>query len=164
MALVASDRVMTCTYSFIDRDDNVRTTEVNLPGDTDIDVAQSFYISTGTLIEAMSDAVLVGALLTIPFDVDPAPGVAAETSDVERKGVVTFQTSARTPAKYEIPSIRNTLVVDGTNILDANAAAVIAYIGLMVNGASGVNPVSGAGLDLIRLHSARKIHRGSRRG
>lgn len=161
--------VYQATFGFVDRDDNRAHTSVYLPGGlTDVEAYDS-AVALGTAMQALSNAALYSVTLTLQ-SFDPAVDVSAvvEASDVERKGVFTFQASnPYIQTRMEVPSIRNELVVDGTNNLNTTDAAVIAFFNavLLGPGGAGNGPVSINGADMVtRKGFPYKMHRGSSKG
>lgn len=115
------------------------------------------------IIAALTDGFIVGGTITqkliqnTPFGAGPP-----NTSDVNRKGIFTFRNANGTSNKYEIPSLDRALLARGSNNLDPANAAVAAYVSMMISGGLGGlvgQPVSGAGLDLVQLLSARERDR-----
>lgn len=154
------------SVSMRDRDNNISNVGFNYPAANTIGNVEAEL--TGTVIPAIaaiSDAVVVGYSINYGAGDDVAP-VAPETSDVERKGVFTFRVDNGQVVKYEVPSIRNTLVVDGTNVLNPADAAVIAFIAAITSpGIEGLQPVSNVGgLIVSQASPARKMHRRSSKG
>lgn len=169
MSLVA-DAVWTIVLSFRDRDKNAATLTAYFPGSESAANVQTAI--TGTLIPAvsiLSDAVITGYRYSFGArETDPAVlGGAPESSDVERKASFVFRDEGLGTMKLEIPSINNTYVVDGSNIIDPANAAVAAFINAILDtGLADVgNFVTFRNLALIeRLGSVKKIHRRSEKG
>lgn len=92
--------------------------------------------------------------------------LAPEVSDVQRKGVFSF--SAANGASYviSVPSIRNELVVDRTNVLDTSNILVSSFVDMVVSEAvlALVRPRTYLGSDIRRLEKAVKHHRRSNKG
>jgi hypothetical protein len=160
---------MTLNVRFMDRDRNTSTVGFRFSALADL---TAFIAAVpATLIPALgaiSDAEIVGWSLA-QGAVDPdVPGVTvpAETSDVERKGVWSLKTDNGYPVVLEIPSIDNTLVIDGSNLINRSAAAVIAFEnilnGTVLLGTS--NLVSNRDEEVNQVVKAEKRHRGSTRG
>lgn len=168
MALVG-----TATYSvvisMVDRDNNKSTLGVSYPsGNTIANITSEVTGSLIPAIEGISDAVVSGfSIATGASETDPAVLAGApETSDVERKGSFVFRAANGATMALEVPSVRNTLVVDGTNVLDKNDADVAAFIAAFLTaGVDGLAPSSYLGSALVALEGApKKIHRKSRKG
>lgn len=169
MALVP-DAVWTIVLSFRDRDKNPATLTLYFPGSESAANVQTAI--TGTLIpavSALSDAVLTGYRYSFGArETDPAVlGAAPEASDVERKASFVFRDSGLGTMKLELPSINNTFVVDGSNIIDPANASVAAFIDAIID--TGIadlgNFVTFRNLALIeRVGSVKKIHRRSEKG
>jgi hypothetical protein len=168
MALTAAP-VMEATFSFKDRDNNIGRTSVSLLGTLTYEDASASALEVGARMQAVSDAQLVAITLTYKLT-DPAlVGVLApETSDVERK--LRFSFEGATPnlkSRIEVPSVLNTLIVDGTNVADKTNAAVAALITAVLNPTlgAGTGPVTASGDDLAAFVGApTKIHRASSKG
>jgi len=164
MAFVA-DPYFTFTVSFIDRDGNTGSTSMKI-ADTvaAADIVDAFDTTIAAGIGAMSDAVVTGYTLTQSSQ-DPAYATPAEASDVERKGTFSFRDSGNNPVVVSIPSVKNTLVVDGTQVINTADTAVSTFVNLFITGVLGaVRPISHAGLDVVRLKSAKKVHHKSSKG
>lgn len=165
MALVPSDyRYLTITFQ--DRDNNKGSVEFRV--DAAVDIADLYAAIPATFIpvvSALSDAVVVGWTIS-QRATETAPATAPEASDVERKGVFSFADADGRPVIASIPSVLNTLVVDGTNVLNASATAVADFIDLMTDGAvlGTLQPVSTAGVDVTRFIKGVKTHRKSSKG
>lgn len=91
---------------------------------------------------------------------------APETSDIERKGVFQFQAANGQITKIELPSIKNTLVVDGSNVLNVADPLVAAVeTAFLTPGVDGLAPVTNTGSNLVtRKGFPHKMHRRSRKG
>lgn len=166
MPLVSANRPVSMTLTIADLDNNKRTASVIFPGTLSIaDLLLNLGAVEGA-IAGLTNGFIVDGTITIDLrQTDPFGAGPPESSDVERKGVFVFTTDAGTYAKYEIPSIDPSLVVDGSNVLDRANPAVQAYITLMTGGVAGLGqPVTGAGIALDALFSAKKTHRGSSQG
>lgn len=168
MALVA-DAVWTIVLSFRDNDSNSATMTMYFPGSESAANVQTAI--TGTLIPAVqgiTDAVVTGYRYSYGAkETDPLVLDAPETSDVERKASFVFRDEGLGTMKLEIPSVDNTLVIDGTQNLDPANPLVAAFINAIID--TGVadlgNFVTFRNLALIeRLGGVRKIHRGSQKG
>lgn len=136
---------------------------VYFPANVAINLVIDELAAIQAIFAALTDGFIVGGTIsqkltqTDPFGVGPPA-----TSDVNRKGIFTFRNSGGTANKYEIPSIDRTLVGRGSNNLDQAADAIANYIDLMINGGVGAlvsAPVTGAGLDIVALLSARETSR-----
>lgn len=166
MALTPDD-VYTVNVTFRDRDNNTSTitfylnSALGLAGDAD--AAVSGFILPA--LAALTDAVILSYSISFG-QTESAPAVAPETSDIERKGVFTFRAANGATMKQEIPSIKNTLVVDGSNVLDRANAAVATYIAYMLAGGplNLANPRTYLGSDLVNVITTKKTHRGSSKG
>lgn len=155
------------TVSWKDRDNNKATTVFNV--DTVNTMVEMTLALEGTIIPAMqalSDAVVTGWSINSAA-VDTAILVAPEISDVERKGVFSFAAENGSTYLINIPSIKNTLVVDDTNVIDRSAAPVIAFVDMVISDTilALVRPRTYVGNDITRLLSVpKKKHRNNPRG
>lgn len=165
MAIV-SDPTYSVTVGVRDRDNNYRTTSASYPSSNTL--ANIIAEVEGSLIPAVqgaSDGVVVAYTISLGgFDYE-APQ-AAETSDVERKGVFQFRALNGQTMKVEIPSIKNTLVVDGTNVLNIADPLVLAVENAYLTaGLDGLAAVTAIGSALAsREGIPHKIHRRSSKG
>lgn len=156
----------TITVNFQDRDLNVGSTQIYVGNNvlvSEIITALDNIFVPG--VTALSDATYIGWSISRGA-VETTPALAPETSDVERKGIFTFVGANNRPVTMQIPSIKNTLVVDRTNKINATDAAVVAFTNLMVDGAvmGLARPVTVTGADIVRFKDAYKAHRGSSQG
>jgi len=140
----------------------------------------TFYVNiTNTIVEIITavENVIIPRLIdltnaivrgwTISTSAEEDDNVLApEPSDVQRKGVFSF--SAANGASYVIavPSIRNDLVVDRTNVLDTSNPLVSSFVDMIVSEAvlALVRPRTYLGSDIRRLEKAVKHHRRSNKG
>ena len=155
------------TLVLTDRDNNKAPVSFFAPAAVILGDLETFI--TGTLIpnvEALSDAVVTSYHIgRSAFDY--APAQAPETSDVERKGVFSFRVDGGGILTNQIPSIKNTLVVDGSNLLNPADAAVTTFIAMMTD--TGLLDVYGMGNfrgDALLAQSSppHKIHKKSNKG
>lgn len=155
------------TVTWEDRDGNQSPVQFFVPEAAVTEDVETF--ATGDLVTTvgpLSDASIRRITITQVFENDSF-AVPVEASDVERKGVFVWQAEDRTTSKNEIPSIKNTLVLDGTNKLNTADALISAFIAMMVD--TGLIDVYGMGnyrgIKLIGTKSApQKIHRKSSKG
>lgn len=154
---------------FEDRDRNIGRSSGNIPitGVLDFASAVTYGIALVNVAQTLSDATLTsfGLRVDVADDVVPAPQ-APETSDVERKGVFSFELANRQSGRFEIPSVKNGLVVDGTNVISTLDPLVAAFIAIVLNGPPGANNgfVTAGGAQYTRFLRAYKAHRGSNKG
>jgi hypothetical protein len=154
---------MSLTLSLMDRDKNVSTL--------------GFYIVNGGLlavietaiadvlipaVQAVTDAVVIAWSLTTGAR-DYAPTLPPEGSDVERKGVFSFRAANGASYVVSVPSFKNTLVIDETNVINKLDGVVSDFIGVVLDGTVlGIaHPVTYLGSDIVSLTKAVKKHRGS---
>ena len=168
MALVLNS-VWQASIGFLDRDKNISGMGFFLPASLAHADAYAAALAIATAADALSDATLLSINLSLgAYDSVAAAIPAPETSDVERKGSFSFATANRNlKTRVEVPSVMNSLVVDGSNVLDVNNVAVQAFMTTMINTGLGANnsPVTAGGESLTAIHGTpKKIHRGSSKG
>lgn len=167
MAFV-DDLLWVAVGSFQDRDRNISRMSVNLPAALTYDAAETAALAVFNAAVPISDAVLFSySLGKGAFDYDAFAAQAPETSDVERKGVFQLRAANGQTVKFEVPSIKNSLVVDGTNAILVADAAVTAFMAALQDTGLGAgnSPVTNAGADLVaNLGTPHKIHRRSSKG
>lgn len=166
MPLQAANRPTVVTLTIADRDGNKRTTSIIFPGTLSIADLILNLAAVEAAVAGITNGYIVDGTITIDLvqttvEAEPPP----ESSDVERKGTFVFLTDAGTYAKYEVPSVDPALVVDGSNVLNRADPAVVTYVNLMtgLNGVIG-DVVTGAGIPIASLFSAKKTHRASSKG
>ena len=150
-----------------DRDGNQSPIQFHAPSAAVIEDVETF--ATGTLatnLLALSNATIRRISVHHTFEND-AFAQPPEESDVERKGVFVWTAEDRTTSKSEIPSFKNTLVIDGTDTINTTNAAVIAFMDMMED--SGLFDVYGMGnyrgVKIVGIKSApEKHHRASKKG
>lgn len=156
------------TVSFKDRDGNISGVSVYYPSSNTLSNVTAEV--AGTLIPALqgiSDAVVVGFSTSLAsLETDPLLTTAPETSDVERKAVFQFKADNGGKMKIEIPSVKNSLVVDNTNVLNSADPLVAAVITAFTSaGLDGLAPHSYLGSPIVETVGApHKIHRKSSKG
>lgn len=168
MPLTAAARPVRYNLTLQDRDGNKGRCEISFPSTISIVDLVTNLAAIEALVAALSDAYIVDGTISIDLrqttvNANPPP----ETSDVERKGSFVFKTEVEGSfAKIEIPSIANTVVIDGTNLIDKSNVAVAAFVNFMIGGLLDLtgSPVNGPGNDITELVTAKKIHRGSSKG
>lgn len=156
---LATDAPWSVNTTFLDRDGNKSTSTIYYDQALAYDAVAT---AAGTLYTAMtniSDAQIVAQTISRNFEDPDLIDAPPETSDVERKLLLTFRDSDRRAVSVTIPSVRNTLVVDGTNVVDPANVAVSAFVTALVG-----TGVTSRGLDIIKLDKARKVHRRSSEG
>lgn len=168
MALV-NDTYWVASVSFKDRDDNKSGFSFYLPAALDYAAASAAAVFIAQAADAISNAVLYSLSLTqTQYDAVAALAAAPEESDVERKGVFQFATAQRgIKTKVEVPSIINTLVVDGSNVLNLADPTVAAFQAAFLNTGLGANnsPITLGGVDITgAFGTPYKMHRGSSKG
>lgn len=163
-----NDIAWSATATFQDRDRNNSTMSINLPAALTFAAAETAALAFFNAAAATSDAVLYNyGLSKGATDYDLLVALPPETSDVERKGVFQARAANGQIVKFEVPSIKNTLVVDGTNVILVADASVTAFIAAILDTGLGAgnSAVTNAGADLIANHGTpHKIHRKSSKG
>jgi hypothetical protein len=151
----------------VDRDQNKSTTEFFVDtANTILEVITAIETYIVPRVSALSDAVCTGWSINSAA-VDATPATPAETSDVERKGIFPFQAANGASYTLQIPSIKNTLVVDGSNAILTTQTDVANFIELVTSPTllALVRPTTYLGSDIARLASVpTKKHRRSSRG
>lgn len=155
--------------TFRDNDNNSARSEYYLPsaGILDLATALAYGDALVTLVDAMTDAVIESSSVRLEsFETDPAILDAPETSEVSRKGKFKFKTEARTTAVLEVPSILNSLVVDGSNVISPLDPVVQAFITAVLQGPPGAGNglTTGSGVQYNQFIGAEKAHRSSSNG
>lgn len=166
MAFVAAG-TQAMNVTFEDRDLNTSVVSFFVP--SAVVTADVNTFATGDLVTTLgglSDAFIRRVTVTRSFENDTYVQ-PPESCDIERKGMFSWRASDRTTSKNEIPSIKNTLVIDGTNNLNIADPLVSAFIAMMVD--AGLLDVYGLGnyrgVKITGTASApRKIHRASSKG
>lgn len=162
------DNVWTCSASFVDRDLNGSSIAVFLPAALTFAQADTAFAEVRTAMAVLLDSVIQGWNMGKgAHDYALVVGSAPETSDVERKGVFQWRAANGALLKLELPSIKNTYVIDGTNTIDPTDLDVIAFVDTMINTTIGAgnSPVTYLGSDLVAgFGTPHKIHRKSKKG
>lgn len=167
MALV-EDPIVRASVTFQDRDKNTSNTSVLFPtGNTVANIIAELEEDLIPALVGASDAIVVGYSINFgATDYDNLALQAPETSDVERKGVFMFRAPNGQIGKMEVPSIKNTLVVDGTNVINmADPLAAAVETAILTAGVDGLQPSTNTGAAYTaREGTPHKIHRKSRKG
>lgn len=167
MAFTA-DTTWAANARFQDRDRNTATMSIRLPAALTYAAAETAALAVFNAAAALSDAILYDYHLGRgATDYDLLVALPPETSDVERKGVFSFRATNGQTIKLEVPSVLNSLVVDGSNILLVSDANVVAFVAAVLDTGLGAgnSPVTNAGVDLIASQGTpHKIHRKSAKG
>lgn len=131
------------TYQFRDLDGNPGTLTLYAPNDVlqaDIDL---WAQGTGyTTVLALTNASIVGYTTSGAWRQD-APQAAIEASDVQRKGKFSMRVQGGGTSIFSVPSIKNELVVNGTNVLNPTDPAVVAMVNMLQD--TGLFDVFGLG-------------------
>lgn len=152
-----------------DRDNNLSSVSFYYPSaNTVANIQAEVETTLIPAVQALSDAVVSSwAIMFQAVDLDIDPTVdAPETSDVERKAVFVFSNGAFSTTKYEVPSVKNSLVVDGSNVLDVTDPAVTGFIAaIQTAGVDGLKPSAIGNAAISKLKGTpHKIHRRSTKG
>jgi hypothetical protein len=150
--------------AFIDRDNNKGSTAFYLPATTLLADAITAAGQYATLVAAISDATYEGYSISTGAH-ESAQAQPPETADVERKGVFTFTDSAGFSSIMSVPSIKNTVVIDGTNKIDDADTNVTAFVAGVVTGAGlAARAISYHGVSFASVRRSKKSHRKSSKG
>lgn len=166
MAIVPSG-AKRMNFTFEDRDKNRSTLTLYAPSAVVSDDAATWATTDGVaLLQPLTDA-RIASISIIDEYVNDDLTVPVEASDVERKGLFSFDVEGAGVSSFRIPSFLNTKVIDGTNTINTADAAVQAFINGMID--AGLIDVYGLGNfrgdKLVALATApRKVHRGSTKG
>jgi hypothetical protein len=163
---IVQEPFWTLTVSFQDRDLNKGSVQFYIANTVLIaDIITNLNTIIIPRISALSDATVTGWTLNRSAYED-APALAGEASDVERKGTFNFRAANNRPVTLQIPSFKNTLVVDRTNQIATTDALVAQFIDMVINGVilGVVRPVSVTGSDVTSFVDAYKRHRASSKG
>lgn len=155
--------------SFLDRDNNPGKVSLNAPSAAVLeDITGWINTTLAPSMVALSDAKLVKVSVSQDWvDATVAASTPAESADVERKGVFVFKVAAGYPSKVELPSFKNTKVIDGTDTINTADTDVAAFIAWMTDNSifDTVGMANPRGEALTALKSApHKIHRESSKG
>lgn len=145
--------------SFKDADNNPSSTSIHYPAVNpfaDVDTAAGVAVG---LFQALSDAVVTGYSVERVYAQDATAPIAPEISDVERKGYFSFRLDDSRLTSISVPSIKNSLVIDGTNKINRTDAAVLNFL----NAVTGIATDS-VGVGVGPVVKAEKRHRGSTKG
>jgi hypothetical protein len=165
MALVRSP-VYTITVTMEDRDKNTSTVQFHCDIQNTIaeivTAIDDFFV---IWLQGLSNAIVKSWTISTTAEEDQDV-LAPEESDVQRKGVFSFTAANGASYVVSVPSIKNTLVVDRTNVINTADPFVSSFTsGVLSSGPLAlVRPRTYLGSDIRRLEKAVKHHRGSRRG
>lgn len=166
MALVEAP-VKTINLTLQDRNNNKGTLTMYTPAVVVSEDVTTFI--TDTLIpnvEALSNATVIGwsIVQSARDDVTDNTDLA---SDVERKLSISFATSDQSTMNLEVPSVRQSLVIKDTNVIDTGNAAVLAFINMILDtglfDAYGMGNFRGASLVAVKS-PPKQTHRHSNKG
>lgn len=158
----------TINYAFEDRDKNRSTLTLYAPSAAITENVETWATGAGaTMLQALTDARIVEVSVIRNFRETDMATLAPETSDVERKGLFSFEVDGGGVSSFRIPSFLNSLVIDGTNTINTTAPAVVAFQNAMVD--AGVFDLVGLGNFrgdklIAPATPPRKVHRGSMKG
>ena len=162
MALAVSIR-----YDF--RDDKGKTshTKIRVPNGFALSDYVQFAQSMGQLISDISAGVITRASICIGIDLSTSTLKAAATafSDIAQKVFFQFNTAlAGFRAKMKIPTLKETLVLPGTDAVDQANVDVAAYIaamenGIAVSGLATISPSDGRENDIVSTAFVREVFR-----
>jgi hypothetical protein len=166
MALVRKPTYL-ITLTYEDRDKNTSTVQFAVDTvNTILEITIAIDTTIIPAVNALTNAVCKGWSITTSAEEDDPALLAPEESDVQRKGVFSFSAANGAPVVLQIPSIRNTLVVDRSNVINNADAVVTDFVNMVTSPAvlALVRPRSYLGSDIVRFEKAYKIHRASKKG
>lgn len=114
------------TYVLKDETGSTSTFSVDVPQTTAMDVAMTAAGVLRPLVEAVTDCAVLSYSLTYSSQ-DDAPAAPAAGSRVERKGKFVFRTSAGKTVAYQVPGIKDSVVLS-TGRIDEDIAEVNAFV------------------------------------
>lgn len=161
MALVRATQPLPFSWSFVDNNGKPSSAGLYLPSGTVTGGIDTFAAGTRTEIIALTNAQLVGATASYVY-VEDAPIVAPAESEVERKLVMSFNTSVRgVYVTLELPSPVFSIETRNTDEVDILNPLVAALGTAIVNGALGPGngPVTRSGGQITSLRRAYISHR-----
>lgn len=166
MAFVA-DGAQSMSVTFEDRDKNQSTVDFYVPAAVvSGDITTFVTGDLPTTLGALSNAGIRRVTVSKSWEQDTWV-VPVEASDVQRKGVFPWLASDRSKSRNEIPSIKNELVIDGTDFILQSDAAVTAFVAMVVDaglldvyGLGNYRGVKITGLDGVPYKRHRKSTRG----
>lgn len=156
MALVPQSWAIDLTFT--DRDNNTSTMTAYVADATAFADVETIASGLVAAAGALSDAPITAYSVGRRYRDDAAP-IAPEIADVERKGYFSFRLADGRLTSFSVPAIKNTLVVDGTNVLNRADALIVAFVAAIQTG--GTDRV---GVSIDTLQKAEKRHRGSTKG
>lgn len=146
------NRPWSITYTFKDREGNVGSATVYVDETLDWLGVEAKASAMAGFMGNLSDSPItqytISRLVTDP--VSPQP---PEISDVERKGRFVFKLADTRTTSVSVPSIKNSLVIDGSNLIDTANVAVAAFAAAVIE--DGADRV---GVDINNIASATKRH------
>lgn len=156
-------------FTFRDNKKKTATTKVHIPNGFSIAQMTEFAQAAAQVVANISSAKLVNVSLSVGVDLSGATirAVAGATSDIFTKALISIRSIvAGLFAKQKIPTIADSIVIDGTDQLDTSDAAVAAYITAMEDGilvgAVTVTPRDLRGNPLDEVSNTREIFRKKR--
>lgn len=166
--MAMADGPISIVYTFMDDDKATSTERVYVPVGTALADAKTFANSYAALIQPLSDCAMTKYNISQEVYDDTYP-VAADGSDVEDKGVLTFRTVGNGSATMSWPGVLESILVNtisrkGTYIDLANVAvAALASALISGLGAPAIQPSSRRGDDLVSIKDAYKQNRSSQK-
>jgi len=138
--------------------------EIYLPSATTIALAQDFVTAVAPLLEALITGAIerVGICVsgTLPGGLRASP---LANSDVEEGARFIFTSAGGYTTSVRIPTFDDTLILEGTNIVDSDAGAVTSFVAGMTAGLATVQPTDYRSADITALKSAREDFQRSRK-
>lgn len=121
--------------------------------------AATFLITLKALIDGEIEKARVYGTIAIPGG---AQGAAAAGSDVEEGGLFVFKDANGFPATVRVPTLKESKVTAGSNVINTGDADVTTFVNQIVAGLAGTNPATSHGDDITALSSAKEKFKKSR--
>lgn len=163
MAFVGSG-VVKVSMNFRDRDQNNSAFQYNVPNTLTFAEIEVGALAISAAASVLSDATFTGYSVSYTAG-ETTPALAIEGSDVERKGSFSFNDVGNRVSSLQLPSIKNSLVIDRTQEINQSDLGVIAFIDAFITGVLlTARPTSATGVDFVRCSRAKKVHVKSSKG
>jgi hypothetical protein len=155
-------------YTFKDNKGKMSTVEIKVPTGLTIGDYLEFATEMGTLLVNVSTGQIVNVGIAFTVDIPGGwPSSPGLTSDVEEKGALQFQAAGNWYTGITVPTLAETVVVDGSDNLDQTDGDVSDLIDAMVDGitlpvlTTLVKPCDSREADIEALIYAREVFRAS---
>ncbi len=132
-----------CIFTFKDNKGKTAPSIIHIP--TSFSVSQMIEFAQGAaqVLANISSAKLVNASISVGVDLSGATirAVASSTSDIFQKAIISVRSVvAGLFAKFNIPTIPDSVVLDGTDQLDSSDSTVAALITALEDGIAVGSP------------------------